>query len=73
MTYEDTRHALVELLATFGTEPRSMYDVGVPLVDRGFEQDDILNALYAFVSEGAIELLSGNRLRVLGLSVRKQL
>ncbi len=72
MTYDGTKAAVVQLLATFGTEPRSLYDVGVPLVGLGFDQNAIVNALFDLAHDGAIELISGNRVRVLSLSVRKR-
>ena len=72
-TYAETKAAIVELLSTFGGEPRSLYDVGVPLVGRGFDQNMIVNALFDLAHDGAIELISGNRVRVLRASVRKQL
>ncbi len=69
---DDTRRALVELLATFGTEPRSLYDVGMPSVSRGCDQNTIVNALFDLAHDGAIELVAGNRVQVLSLSVRKR-
>ncbi len=65
MTYDETKAAVAELLTTFGTEPRSLYDIGVPLVGRGFDQNAIVNALFDLAHDGAIELLPGNRVRVL--------
>ncbi|KQT01802.1 MULTISPECIES: hypothetical protein [unclassified Rhizobium] len=66
-SYEETKAAIVKLMATFGTEPRSLYDIGVPLVGRGFEQDPIVNALFDLAHEGVIEFIPGNALRVLKL------
>lgn len=65
MTYEETKTALVDLLSTFGVEPHSLYDVGVPLVGRGFDQDTIVNALFDLANAGVIKLLSGDSVRVL--------
>ncbi len=33
--HDETKAAVTDLLGTFGTEPRSLYDVGVPLVSGG--------------------------------------
>lgn len=65
MSFEETKRALVELLATFGAEPRSLYDVGIPLVGRGCDQNMIVNALFDLAHDGAVELMPGNRVRVL--------
>ncbi len=65
--HEETRLALVELLRTFGDAPTGLYSVGVPMVDQGFSQDEILYALMSLDREKAIELLPENQLRVLHL------
>lgn len=65
--HEETRLALVELLRTFGDAPTGLYLVGVPMVDQGFSQDEILYALMSLDREKVIELLPSNELRVLQL------
>ncbi|KQT02812.1 hypothetical protein ASG42_25280 [Rhizobium sp. Leaf391] len=67
MTYDGTRRDVINLLRTFGDGPTSLYEIGVPLVGRGFEQDPIVNALFGLSHEGVIEFLPGNALRVLKL------
>jgi hypothetical protein len=69
MTYDETKAAVVELLARFGKEPRILYDIGIPLVARGFDQNLIVNALFDLAHDGAVEMLSGNRVRALKLPV----
>ncbi len=43
-------------------KPLSLYDVGVPLVPRGYTQDELVDALFGLKSQGLIDLISGNRL-----------
>ncbi len=62
--HDETKAAVTDLLGTFGTEPRSLYDVGVPLVSGRYDQNTNVNALFDLVSDGAIELLPENSLRV---------
>ncbi|KQT05065.1 hypothetical protein ASG42_21295 [Rhizobium sp. Leaf391] len=62
--HDETKAAVADLLGAFGTEPRSLYDVGVPLVSGGYDQNTIVNALFDLVSDGAIKLLPENSLRV---------
>ncbi|KQU06034.1 hypothetical protein [Rhizobium sp. Leaf453] len=68
-TYAETKAAVINLLRTFGDGPTSLYEVGAPLVGRGFKQDPIVNALFDLAHEGVIELLIGNALPVLKLPV----
>ncbi len=64
----DVAEALTQLLRTFEIDqPRSLYDVGAPLIGQGFMQSDVLDALFFLRSEGKIELLDGNRVRVVSL------
>lgn len=65
--HEEVRAALLKLLRTFSDAPAGLYLVGVPMVDQGFSQDEILNALMSLDREKAIELLPENQLRVLRL------
>lgn len=69
MTYDETKSAVMGLLATFGAEPRSLYDVGVPLVGQGYPEKLIVSALFDLAQEGSIELITGNRVRVLRLRI----
>jgi hypothetical protein len=63
--YDEIRADLIDILNELGPDATSLYDVGVPMVGNGFNQDEILNALMALLRENIIELLPGNRLRVL--------
>jgi hypothetical protein len=46
-------------------KPIVMFEIGIPLVvDQKFAQDEVLNALFWLQSEGVIELLGDNRLRL---------
>ncbi|KQY25948.1 hypothetical protein [Rhizobium sp. Root483D2] len=63
--YDEVRTDLIDILQGLGAEATSLYAVGVPMVEQGFNQDEILNALMALDREKVIELLPGNRLRVL--------
>ncbi len=63
--YEETKSALTQVLEGLGAEPTSLYDVGVPMVGKGFSQDEILNGLMALDREKIIVLLPGNQVRVL--------
>lgn len=63
----DVSQAIVDLLRRMKATPEvpnSLYDIGVPLVDDGFSQNAILNGLYKLQSERIIELIDGNRLRL---------
>ena len=42
-----------------------LYDIGQPLVAQGFTETEILNVLIKLTHQKVIELLPGNRLRVL--------
>ena len=44
--------------------PISNYEIGPPLVAKGFTQDEIVNAMFALQHEGHIEIMNGNRTRV---------
>jgi hypothetical protein len=47
-------------------EPINLLEIGPTLVTTmGYSQDAIVNALYWLVSEKRIELMSGNRVRLL--------
>lgn len=66
--HEATKAAILDLLRDKHLQAGSaigMYEIGVPLVANGFEQDELLNALFALESDGTIELLEANGLRLL--------
>jgi hypothetical protein len=63
--YEEIKADLLDILQGLGSEATSLYAVGVPMVGKGFRQDEILNTLMSMDREKAIELLPGNQLRVL--------
>ncbi|EPE98635.1 hypothetical protein [Rhizobium grahamii] len=68
MDTRDIRAAIIDAAnskAAPGT-PIDLLDIGPRLViEMNFTQDEVVNALYAMQSEGDIEMLSGNRIRVL--------
>ncbi len=45
-------------------QPISLLEIGPPLVAKGYDQEEIVNALYALQNEGVLSLISGNRLQV---------
>jgi hypothetical protein len=61
---------VLDILRGLGTEPTSLYAVGVPMVAKGFTQDEVLNVIMALDREKVIELLPGNRLRVLAIATQ---
>lgn len=46
------------------TKPLGLYAIGVPLIDAGFEQDEIVNTLFRLERDNVIELLPDNALRL---------
>jgi hypothetical protein len=65
---EDIRVAIQrELLAAGGTpdNPVDLLEIGVTLVQRGFNQVDIADALYGMESNGIVHLISGDRVVLL--------
>lgn len=66
--HEATKAAILDLLREKQTQAGSaigMYEIGAPLVANGFEQDELLHALFALENDGTIELLEANGLRLL--------
>ena len=64
----ETPDALLEQLRLLNARPDkpiSMFDIGVPLIGLGYTQDQILTALFYLESKKTIELLPGNRLRLI--------
>ncbi|MBW9089724.1 hypothetical protein JNB91_18040 [Rhizobium wenxiniae] len=45
--------------------PMSIFDIGVPLMKAGHSQEMLVNALFYLESKKTIELLPGNRLRLI--------
>ncbi|MGO7674853.1 hypothetical protein ACC685_33360 [Rhizobium ruizarguesonis] len=65
--HDETKAAIVALLREIEADPAkplSLYDIGVPLVPKGYTQDELVSALYALQAEGVISLIEGNRLQV---------
>lgn len=63
----ETIDALLEQLRALDAKPDapiSIFDIGVPLMGAGHSQEQILNALFYLEGKKQIELLPGNRLRV---------
>lgn len=65
----ETIDALLEQLRALDAKPdvpvSIMYDIGMPMIATGYSQEMILNALFYLEGKKMIELLPGNRLRVL--------
>ena len=59
--------ALLDLLRELNASPDvpiSNYEIGPPLVAKGFTQDEIVSAMEALGRQGHIEIMTGNRTRV---------
>ncbi|KAA0697391.1 hypothetical protein DTW90_18340 [Neorhizobium sp. P12A] len=66
--YDEIRAAFFEVLQTLGVEPGkpiSNYDIGPPMVMRGFTQDEIVHVLFSLQTRKVIALLPGNRIELL--------
>jgi hypothetical protein len=63
--YEEAMAALIPILHEFGPNAKSLYDVGVPMSERGFSQEENVSVLMDLEREKTIELLPGNQVRVL--------
>lgn len=64
----ETTDAILEQLRILDAKPDapiSIFEIGVPLVGAGYSQDQILNALFYLESKKTIELLPGNRFRLI--------
>jgi hypothetical protein len=60
--------AVLEQLRALNAKPDtpiSIFDIGIPMIGAGYSQDRILNALYYPESKKQIELLPGNRLKLI--------
>jgi hypothetical protein len=67
-SHQEIREALSKLLSELGAFPEipiSLYDIGIPLLDAGFDQHDIVTVLFALHDEKVIQLIDGNRLVLL--------
>jgi hypothetical protein len=63
--HQEVREALLKHLSELGAFPGipiSLYDIGIPLLDAGFDQHDIVSVLFALHDEKIIQLIDGNRL-----------
>ncbi|WP_276118306.1 hypothetical protein [Pararhizobium qamdonense] len=59
--------AIIELLHEIGAttaKPVSCFDIGVPLVAKGFTEMEVLNGLLRLQGEGLFDFVGGNRLRL---------
>jgi hypothetical protein len=67
-TYEEVKQAILDLLRELKLEPEkalSLYEIGIPLVPKGYSQDELVNALLSMDREGVIKLLPNNGMRLL--------
>lgn len=65
--YDALRTYLIDLLVSLNATPEvpiSLYDIGPPLVAKGFDQQQIVNVLFSLEGQKVVELVGGNRLRV---------
>lgn len=65
---DDIKAAFLDLLRSLGADPSTPIDIlklGPPLVGGGFNEDQIVNLLFYLESLKSIELLPGNRLRIM--------
>jgi hypothetical protein len=65
--YEETKAAIMGILKDIQATPEkaiSMYDIGIPLVTRGYAQGELVDTLFSMEREGIIELLMSNGLRL---------
>ncbi|MBW6426110.1 hypothetical protein KX729_32640 [Rhizobium sp. XQZ8] len=54
--WEEVRQAIIDLLRELKIEPEkalSLYEIGIPLVPKGFSQDELVNALLALDREAS--------------------
>ena len=68
--HEQTKTAILDRLKELNvdpTNPISLYEIGVPLVSAGYTEDEIFHALNGLIDDRVVELISGNRLRVVKL------
>ena len=66
--FNDTEAALLSRLRTLKAKPEmtiNLLDLGVPLHDAGFAQDEIMEVLIALEQERIIAFSPGNRLLIL--------
>jgi hypothetical protein len=64
----DVKTAIVDRLREIGAEqgqPVVMYEIGAALIAAGYDQHEIVNALYQLQKDNMIELLPSNGLRLL--------
>jgi hypothetical protein len=65
---DEIRSAFFDVLLSLGAEPGkpiSNYDIGPPMVMRGFSEEEIVNMFFSLQTKKVIELLPGNRLQIL--------
>lgn len=67
MTKTDLKTAIVELARGKAEpgQPVNLYDIGPTLiVDMGFDEQEVLNTIFALQDEGVIRLIGDNRIVV---------
>lgn len=66
--FEDTEAALTERLRAMKAKPDmtvNLFDIGVPLNDDGYSQDEIMEVLFALEQDKVIAFTPGNRILML--------
>lgn len=68
MTKDKASGALIDVLRDINAKPDQpieMYAIGIPMVvEQKFTEDNVYHALMWLKSQGVIELMEGNRLRL---------
>jgi|APAra7269096613_1048513.scaffolds.fasta_scaffold168566_1 hypothetical protein len=67
---EEVKSAVIDCISHLGGAgaPISNYLIGVPLVSAGFTELEIAEALIALNDNGTVELLDGNRVRIISVT-----
>ena len=67
---EEVKSAVIDCISHLGVVgvPISNYLIGVPLVSAGFTELEIAEALTALNDNGTVELLDGNRVRIISVT-----
>lgn len=66
--HDAVKATILDLLRDRQLEPGSaisMYEIGVPLVAKGFDQHELVQALFSLEADKTIEILPANGLRLL--------
>lgn len=59
--------AILAAIRPYGGGPVNLLRIGTGLVGQGFDQNEIVTALFALKASGMIDVMEGNRVRLLNL------